>query len=120
MPAGLRAWLQDSRWPASPMPATGGRMHKHLRRARTSLGRLADLFHHDVHLGTTKDSGVKRNYRNTNRRVARRAESPWLGDRALCHYARSCAFLLLSGVRCQTAANLHAEMEGMEQQTNFA
>ena len=59
-------------------------------------GRLADLFHHDVHLGTTKDSGVKRNYRNTNRRVARRAESPWLGDRALCHYARSCAFLLLS------------------------
>src|SRR5205823_7432777 len=32
MPAGLRAWLQDSRWPASPMPATGGRMHKHLRR----------------------------------------------------------------------------------------
>src|SRR5207253_3256258 len=31
-PGRARAWLQDSRWPASPMPATDARMHEHLRR----------------------------------------------------------------------------------------
>jgi REP element-mobilizing transposase RayT len=41
-------------------------------------------------------------------------QSPWLDDRALCHYARSCAFLLFSRVGWQEAANLHAGMEAVE------
>jgi len=47
---------------------------------------LADLFHHDVHLGSVKDSRIKGSCRNTDGRMAECTQSPWLGYWTLCHY----------------------------------
>ena len=47
--------------------------------------------------------------------MAERTRSPRLGDRAVCYYARSCAFLLLSRGGRKDVAGFYANVEAMDE-----